>query len=255
MTLDWPGGSWQETLQWVITILAIYGSVIWLALVFWVFRDIRQRTRDPLMQVVSVALVLAFFLPGHWVYLILRPRYTLTELYERSLEEEAILQDLDDERACPACRRRVGNDFLLCPACLTQLREPCKGCGKPLDYGWMACPFCTRQKPRREVDPMPIPEPGRAQQLAGQLVRRSASLLRNRQGLTRTSNDDEGGGESDSGNGSGGNGGSGGKQPNQHGIVRRRETPGTPKATATVLPKEDDGEESRRSGKSRRAAR
>ncbi|MXY71618.1 MAG: hypothetical protein F4Y97_01100, partial [Dehalococcoidia bacterium] len=87
---DWPGGSWQDTVRLVLTVLSIYGAVIWVALIFWVFRDIRQRTRDPIMQLISILLVLAFFLPGHWVYLILRPRQTLTELYERSLEEEAI---------------------------------------------------------------------------------------------------------------------------------------------------------------------
>ena len=104
---DWPGGSWQDTVRLVLTVLSIYGAIIWVALIFWVFRDIRQRTRDPVMQIISVLLVLAGFLPGHWIYLILRPRQTLTELYERSLEEEAILQYLDDQKACPACRRRV----------------------------------------------------------------------------------------------------------------------------------------------------
>ena len=97
----WPGGSWEATVRMSVTVLVLYMAIVWVALIFWVYRDIRQRTRDPIVQTVAILLVLFFFLPGHWIYLILRPRYTLNELYERSLEEEAILQDLEDQKACP----------------------------------------------------------------------------------------------------------------------------------------------------------
>lgn len=179
---DWPGGSWQDTVRLVLTVLSIYGAIIWVALIFWVFRDIRQRTRDPIMQLIAVLLVLAGFLPGHWIYLILRPRQTLTELYERSLEEEAILQDLDDQKACPACRRRVRDDYLVCPSCLTELKEPCEACGKPLDYGWLACPYCAREK-APAIAPGPAAnhvEGAQARASLGGLVRRSTSLVRRR---------------------------------------------------------------------------
>ncbi|MCZ2108097.1 MAG: hypothetical protein LC118_00750, partial [Dehalococcoidia bacterium] len=77
MTLvSWPGGEWQATAKMAGAILAIYLAAIWITLVFWTYRDIRQRSRDPILQTVSVLLVLLFFLPGHWIYLILRPRYT-----------------------------------------------------------------------------------------------------------------------------------------------------------------------------------
>lgn len=179
---DWPGGSWQDTVRLVLTVLSIYGAIIWVALIFWVFRDIRQRTRDPVMQIISVLLVLAGFLPGHWIYLILRPRQTLTELYERSLEEEAILQDLDDQKACPACRRRVRDDYLLCPFCLVELKERCGACDKPLDFGWLACPYCGHEKPPA-IAPGPAPNHIGGEQQGtglGGLVRRSTSLVRRR---------------------------------------------------------------------------
>ena len=152
--VDWPGGSWQDTVRLIVTVLAVYASVLWIALIFWVYRDIRQRTRDPIVQTVSVLLALVFFLPGHWVYLILRPRQTLTELYERSLEEETLLQDLEDQKACPNCRRRVREDYLVCPSCRTSLKEPCESCERPLDYAWVTCPYCSREKPPR-VAPSP----------------------------------------------------------------------------------------------------
>ncbi len=179
---DWPGGSWQDTVRLVLTVLSIYGAIIWVALIFWVFRDIRQRTRDPVMQIISVLLVLAGFLPGHWIYLILRPRQTLTELYERSLEEEAILQDLDDQKACPVCRARVRDDYLICPSCLAELKEPCEACDKPLDFGWLACPYCGYQKTPASA-PAPAPNHIGDEQGGGSLgglVRRSSSLVRRR---------------------------------------------------------------------------
>ncbi len=145
-----PGGDWVAIAKMVGLVAGLYLSAIWLTLVFWTYRDIRQRSRDPILQTVSVLLVLLFFLPGHWIYLILRPRYTLTELYERSLEEEALLQELEDQKACPTCKRRVYDDYLICPSCRTHLKEPCRSCQKPLSYAWVACPFCGLEKPPRE---------------------------------------------------------------------------------------------------------
>lgn len=150
MDFSWPGGSWEATLKYAITIIALYLAVMWMAIVFWTYRDIRQRTRDPIVQTVAVLLVLAFFLPGLWVYLILRPRMTLAEAYERSLEEEALLQELEDQKACPACKRRVHDDFLVCPSCAAQLKEPCRSCSKPLSYAWIVCPYCGLSKAPRE---------------------------------------------------------------------------------------------------------
>lgn len=150
---SWPGGSWEATVRYVVAVVAIYLAAIWLTLVFWTYRDIRHRTRDPIVQMMAVLLVLFFFLPGHWIYLIVRPRYTLTELYERSLEEEALLQELEDQKGCPTCKRRVQDDFLMCPSCRTQLKEPCRSCSKPLSYAWVACPFCGLEKAPRESAP------------------------------------------------------------------------------------------------------
>ncbi|OAI41538.1 hypothetical protein AYO38_00450 [bacterium SCGC AG-212-C10] len=170
--ISWPGGSWEATAKLAGTILAIYIIVMWMVLVFWTYRDIRQRTRDPIVQTVAVLLVLAFFLPGHWVYLILRPRQTLAEAYERSLEEEALLQELEDQKACPSCKRRVHDDFLVCPSCAAQLKEPCRSCSKPLSYAWVVCPYCGLSKsPRqrqqqRQQSPRPTPAPTPARSAA-----------------------------------------------------------------------------------------
>jgi RNA polymerase subunit RPABC4/transcription elongation factor Spt4 len=171
--VDWPGGSWQNTLKIVGVILGIYLFAIYLASIFWAYRDIRLRTRDPISQLVSVLLVVVFFLPGIWIYMILRPRFTLVELYERSLEEEALLQELEDQKACPNCRRRVDDQYIVCPTCRMQLREPCLNCGRALSHAWLACPYCGSDKapalatPRRSYVAEPYGDYGGYYELEG----------------------------------------------------------------------------------------
>lgn len=161
--ISWPGGSWEATLKYGIVFTVIFLSAFWIATVFWTYRDIRQRTRDPILQTSAVLLVLIFNFPGHWIYLIVRPRQTLSELYERSLEEEALLQELEDQKACPTCKRRVKDEFLVCPSCRTQLKEACRQCSKPLSYAWVACPYCGLEKPPREgFAPRPVRTPAPA---------------------------------------------------------------------------------------------
>lgn len=172
---SWPGGSWEATVKYVIAITVLYMAAIWLTLVFWTYRDIRQRTRDPILQTTAVLLVLVFFLPGHWIYLIVRPRYTLAEMYERSLEEEALLQELEDQKACPTCKRRVLDEYLICPSCRTQLKEACRQCTKPLSYAWVACPYCGLEKPPREgFGPRPARPLARAAAPAGRVAEQAS---------------------------------------------------------------------------------
>src|SRR5439155_13284691 len=134
-------------------VLITYIVVLWVAGLIWVYRDIRDRSRDPFYQALSVFMVLVFNLPGLWLYLILRPKLTLREAYELTLEEEALLQELEDQKGCPTCHRRVLDDYIVCPSCTTQLKEPCPNCGKPLSYSWTACPYCaTLRRPRGRAD-------------------------------------------------------------------------------------------------------
>jgi RNA polymerase subunit RPABC4/transcription elongation factor Spt4 len=155
LAFGWLGGSWENSAKIVAALLITYLVVLWIASVIWTFRDIHERTRDPFFQAVAVFVVLFFTLPGLWLYLILRPELTLAEAYARSLEEEALLQELEDQKACPNCRRRVADDFIVCPACQTQLKEACASCSRPLSYSWHVCPYCATPKhersPRRRI--------------------------------------------------------------------------------------------------------
>lgn len=165
--VSWPGGSWQATAVYAAVIFATYLAAFWLALVFWTARDIRQRSASPATQLAAPLLVLLFFLPGHWLYLVMRPRYTREQQYVRALEEEALRLDLDQQISCPACSRHVREDFLVCPACRTQLKQACSKCRKPLANAWVACPYCGLD---RSAEPAPQVAAGGTEETPAQPV-------------------------------------------------------------------------------------
>lgn len=119
-----------------------YVVALWFVLAVWTFRDIESRSRSVVTQVFSTLMVVLFFVPGVLLYLILRPKETLDEAFQRTLEEEYLLQDLEELPLCSGCHRYVDDDFVLCPHCHAQLREPCVGCSRLVDLRWALCPYC-----------------------------------------------------------------------------------------------------------------
>jgi len=137
--------------------------LLWLSIIVWVYRDIRERTRDLGLQVLAVFVVMMFFpgfnIPGLALYLMMRPRESLEEAYSRSLEEEALLREIGDEGLCPSCRRFVERTWRVCPFCQTQLKDICGECEQLLSFNWVVCPHCTaeRKSALRTLTPMPPP--------------------------------------------------------------------------------------------------
>jgi RNA polymerase subunit RPABC4/transcription elongation factor Spt4 len=78
--------------------------------------------------------------------MILRPKDTLDGTFQRSLEEEYLLQDLEELPLCQNCQRYVEDDFVLCPHCHTTLREPCVSCGRLVHLRWSLCPYCGTEQ-------------------------------------------------------------------------------------------------------------
>jgi len=126
----------------VLALVGAYAAAFWFCLVVWTFRDIQQRSRDVVVQVLATALVLLFNVPGLILYTILRPPETLAEAYARSLEEESLIQDIEERQSCPGCKRRVQPDFIVCPTCRARLKQPCTSCGRLLQLNWRVCPYC-----------------------------------------------------------------------------------------------------------------
>lgn len=56
-----------------------YGIVLWVCFIFWVAKDISNRTLNAGLQMLSILLVVFFSAPGFFVYLLIRPEKTLLE--------------------------------------------------------------------------------------------------------------------------------------------------------------------------------
>lgn len=149
-----------------VQVILAYLAIMWLALAYWTWRDIRRRTTDRVVQGASVLLTLLFFVPGYWVYLLLRPALTLSEQAEERLREE-IIAEYTLVQKCPYCREKVKDEYVVCPQCNFTLREACKGCSHALQPGWSVCPYCAKTTGReRQPDYIGVPAIGVEPKLA-----------------------------------------------------------------------------------------
>lgn len=132
----------------IVAFVSAFIVAFWMSLVIWTFRDMRLRSRDIFAQLLASLVVLIFGPLGLLIYLILRPQETLEEAYARTLEEEALLQDITEEKpVCPECKHRIEPDFIICPACHTELRKACPHCGRLSLLRWDICPYCGEPFP------------------------------------------------------------------------------------------------------------
>jgi len=130
-------------LQVVLAFSGAFIMALWISMIVWTFRDARSRSRDAFAIMLATLMTIIFGPLGVLLYFLLRPQVTLAELYERSLEEEALLQDLEERNRCPGCSRVVENDWIVCPDCHTQLKQVCANCGEGLHLRWSICPYCA----------------------------------------------------------------------------------------------------------------
>ncbi len=144
-----------ELLRLGVALLGAFLSMVWLALVLWVYRDIQNRTESTLAVMLSTVLVASTFIPGWAIYMLLRPPQTLTETYREELSERASLLAASDGDLCPRCGTRLHLDYRLCPTCGVEVKQPCDICKRPVRTSWNLCPYCghanRRPAPREKV--------------------------------------------------------------------------------------------------------
>ncbi|MCX6070278.1 MAG: zinc ribbon domain-containing protein [Chloroflexi bacterium] len=128
---------------------------LWISLVFWTYRDCRTRTQDRVLRILAALLPLLLGPLGVLVYLVLRPQRTLDQAYQTTLEEEALLSEIEARTACPGCGNRTAPDWQLCPSCNTRLRRPCSRCGKLMELPWKLCPYCATPAPGTRAEAAP----------------------------------------------------------------------------------------------------
>jgi len=154
-----PGKIWSDFIHNPIVelmgqLIVIYVVLLWLGTAYWAFRDMQARTENPILPYFAAALIV-FFTPLLFVfavilYLIVRPRESLAEVYERSLAEETLLAEVEKNKLCPTCRQRVGPDWLVCPNCRTRLHRICPACTRLAEPDWALCAYCGKELERFE---------------------------------------------------------------------------------------------------------
>ncbi len=142
----------KNILTYALSFGIAFLAALWLGLILWVFRDIRSRTRDPLMIILSVLFVVVLFIPGIFVYLLIRPKKTFEQKYLDAIEEEAILREIGTSEKCPGCGHSISEEWIFCPYCHTKLKKKCVHCGKPLELPWNLCPYCGEQQQKPFID-------------------------------------------------------------------------------------------------------
>jgi hypothetical protein len=75
--------------------------------------------------------------------LLIRPRYTVDEIYWAELERRYLKQEVSGLSNCPGCKYETSPNYLVCPACGIELRKKCPACGSYNEMDWKYCPYCV----------------------------------------------------------------------------------------------------------------
>jgi hypothetical protein len=153
---DTIGGFFANpVVQLSIQAIGFYFVILWLASAFWAFRDMQQRSENPVLPYLAAALIILFtpllFVFGIIVYKIVRPHEKIGEVYERNLAEEALLAEVETIKTCPSCSRRVNDEWIICPSCRTRLNRVCANCGRLVGLDWSLCAWCGKDFERGDV--------------------------------------------------------------------------------------------------------
>jgi len=54
-------------------------------------------------------------------------------------------------RHCPACERRVNEEWIICPSCRTRLNRVCPNCSRLVGLDWSLCAWCGKDFERRDA--------------------------------------------------------------------------------------------------------
>ena len=136
-------------------LIGLYLVIIWLATAYWAFRDMQQRSDNPILPYVAAAGIIVFtpifFILAVWVYKIVRPHEKIGEVWERNLAEEALLAEVESIHHCPTCEKRIDDEWIICPNCRTRLKRVCPNCSRLVGMDWSLCAWCGKDFERREV--------------------------------------------------------------------------------------------------------
>src|SRR5918995_2852489 len=144
--------------QFAFQAILVYLIILWLATAYWAFRDLQQRSGNPIAPYLAatgiILLTPFFFVFAFWIYKIVRPHEKIGEVWERNLAEEALLAEVEAIRHCPTCERRVDDEWIICPSCRTRLNRVCPNCSRLVGLDWSLCAWRGKDFERREIAAM-----------------------------------------------------------------------------------------------------
>ena len=134
------------SLEVLLYALVAYFFFMWIAIVVWVSKDIRNRTHNWLYQIFCIFLVIFWTPLGVFFYLMFRPGKTLLEQeyeeYEEDEQDQQDFQTVSSQLSCFSCHKEIDARFKFCPHCCVELKHNCKWCGEEVLSHWKICPYC-----------------------------------------------------------------------------------------------------------------
>jgi len=130
----------------LIIVSAILMTVFWVLVVGWVWNDILERTGNRYLRLLSAFLVIVFGPAGLAIYLLVRPRDTIEEIYWEDLEKRYLIYETSELRDCPKCGYQLNPGFINCPRCGHSVKERCSQCAVYIEKEWGFCPYCGLKK-------------------------------------------------------------------------------------------------------------
>jgi RNA polymerase subunit RPABC4/transcription elongation factor Spt4 len=163
----------SPVVQLALQAIAVYLIILWLAGAYWAFRDMQQRTENPILPYVAASFIIIFtpiFFPlAIFVYKIIRPHEKIGEVYERNLAEEALLAEVESIKSCPTCARRINDEWIICPTCRTRLNRVCPNCSRLVGLDWSLCAWCGKDFERRDLPAAAMARPAQITPLPGSI--------------------------------------------------------------------------------------
>ena len=164
---DTIGGFFSNPIvEFALQAIAIYFVILWLAAAYWAFRDMQQRSENPVLPYLAAALII-LFTPG-----------PVPVRRHRLPDHPAAREDRRGLRAQPrrggAARRgrgdqdlpvvppAVNEEWIICPTCRTRLNRVCANCGRLVGLDWSLCAWCGKDFERGDLaayQPIAAPVP------------------------------------------------------------------------------------------------
>jgi RNA polymerase subunit RPABC4/transcription elongation factor Spt4 len=145
----------SPAVQLVILAVFWYLFALWAATAYWAYRDLQQRTTNPIAPYLAAVLIILFtpffFVFGYIIYRIVRPSETVAEASERALAEEALMVEIESQPHCANCSRQVNEDWIICPTCRNRLRRVCPNCSRLVELDWSLCAWCGKDFERPDL--------------------------------------------------------------------------------------------------------